>query len=188
MSRPSEPRSLLASSSVLPDDLLEEARKRIGVAGLVIAAIWFVIIVFIGIAGRFFASALPNVEATWPEPGRYFAITGILAGLGLAFVARRVGPRSHWLRDAAALLMVGTCLMLAILESRVPVTQPGRLSWVNVVILLYPLIVAESPRRTLVGWRCRGRPSRWSCWASPPSSPPRSPWSPPGSSASWVRP
>ncbi|MEZ4412697.1 MAG: serine/threonine-protein kinase [Gemmatimonadales bacterium] len=143
-------RSVLASTSFLPNDLLEDARKRIGVAGVVIAAIWLVIIVFLGIAGRFFASALPNLDATWPEPGRYFAITGILGGLGLAFVARRVGPRSHWLRDAAALLMVGTCLMLAILESRITITQPGRLSWVNVIILLYPLIVPESPRRTLV--------------------------------------
>jgi serine/threonine-protein kinase len=70
--------------------------------------------------------------------------------VGLFLLARRVGPRSHWLRDAAALLMVGTCLMLAILESRVLITQPGRLSWVNVIILLYPLIVTESPRRTLV--------------------------------------
>ncbi len=150
MTMPTGQRSLLASSTFLPDDLLEEARKRIGVAGLAIAAIWLVIIVFMGIAGRFFSSAMPNLEATWPEPGRYFALAGILGGVGLALVARRVGPRSHWLRDAAALLMVGTCLMLAILEARVPISQPGRLSWVNIIILLYPLIVAESPRRTLV--------------------------------------
>ncbi len=150
MSPPTAPRSLLASSAFLPDDLLEEARKRIGVAGVVIAAIWFVIIAFLGIAGRFFTSSLPNLDATWPDPGRYFAIAGILGGVGLAALARRVGPRSHWLRDAAAVLMVGTCLMLAILESRVPISQPGRLSWVNVIILLYPLIVTESPRRTLV--------------------------------------
>ncbi|HEX5003850.1 MAG TPA: serine/threonine-protein kinase [Gemmatimonadales bacterium] len=134
----------------MPDDLLEESRKRIGVAGLVIAAIWFVIVAFMSVAWRFFAASVPNVEAIWPMPGRYFAIAGILGGLGLALVARQVGPRSHWLRDAAALLMVGTCLMLAVLESRVPVTQPGRLSWVNVIILLYPLIVTDSPRRTLV--------------------------------------
>ncbi len=150
MTMPTGQRSLLASSRFLPDDVLEESRKRIGVAGLVIAAIWLVIIAFIGIAGRYFASELPNIDATWPRPGRYFALIGILGGLGLAAVARRVGPRSHWLRDATALLMVGTCLMLAILESRVPMTQPGRLSWVNVIILLYPLIVTESPRRTLV--------------------------------------
>ena len=150
MTMPTGQRSLLASSTFLPDDLLEEARKRIGVAGLAIAAIWLVIIVFMGIAGRFFSSEMPNLMATWPEPGRYFALAGIFGGVGLALVARRVGPRSHWLRDAAALLMVGTCLMLAILESRVPISQPGRLSWVNVIILLYPLIVAESPRRTLV--------------------------------------
>lgn len=150
MAESSQGKSILATADFLPDDLLEESRKRIGVAGLVISAIWFIIVLFMGIASRFFASSLPNVEATWPVPGRSFAITGIVAGLGLALVARRVGPRSHWLRDAAALLMVGTCLMLAVLESRVPVTQPGRLSWVNVIILLYPLIVTESPRRTLV--------------------------------------
>jgi serine/threonine-protein kinase len=150
MSLPTGQRSLLATSTFLPDDLLEDSRKRIGVAALVIAAIWIVILAIVGIAGRFYADALPNLDAIWPQPGRYFALTGILGGVGLFLLARRVGPRSHWLRDAAALLMVGTCLMLAILESRVLITQPGRLSWVNVIILLYPLIVTESPRRTLV--------------------------------------
>jgi len=150
MSPPTGQRSLLASSAFLPDDLLEDARKRIGVAGAVIAAIWCIILALIGVAGRFFSDLLPNMDAIWPQPGRYFALIGMLGGAGLFLVARRVGPRSHWLRDAAALLMVGTCLMLAILESRVPITQPGRLSWVNVIILLYPLIVTESPRRTLV--------------------------------------
>jgi hypothetical protein len=143
-------RSLLASSTFLPDDLLDDARKRIGAAGVVIAAIWFVLFTIIEVGVRFFRSEVPNLDAIWPEPGRYFALAGMLAGVGLAILAGRLGPRSHWLRDAAALLMVGTCLMLAILESRASITQPGRLSWVTAIILLYPLIVSETPRRTLV--------------------------------------
>jgi len=143
-------RSPLASPTYLPDDLLEDARRRIGVAALAIAAIWLVILLLAGLAWRRFSAAAPNIDAAWPRPGRAFAILGIAGGVALAALARRVGPRSHWLRDAAALLMVGTCLMLAILESRFPITQPGRLSWVNVIILLYPLIVTDSPRRTLV--------------------------------------
>lgn len=143
-------RSLLASGASLPGDVLEDSRKRIGVAALVIAAIWFLILLLIGIAGRYFAASVPNIDAAWPRPGRPFALIGILGGVGLALLARRLGPRSHWLRDATALLMITTCLMLAILESRFPITQPGRLSWVNVIILLYPLIVTDSPRRTMV--------------------------------------
>ena len=143
-------RSLLASSTSLPDDLMEDSRKRIGVAALVIAAIWLLILLLMGIAGRYFSASVPNIDAAWPRPGRPFALFGILGGVGLALLARRLGPRSHWLRDATALLMIATCLMLAILESRFPITQPGRLSWVNVIILLYPLIVTDSPRRTLV--------------------------------------
>ena len=142
-------RSLLASGASLPGDVLEDSRKRIGVAAMSIAAIWLVILLMIELAGRFFSASLPNIAAVWPEPGRYFAIVGILAATGVAVVARRVGPRSHWLRDVAALLMVGTCLMLALLEAWVPIKQPGRLSWVCIIILLYPLIVTDSPRRTL---------------------------------------
>lgn len=142
-------RSLLASGASLPGDLLEDSRKRIGVAAMSIAAIWLVILVLIELAGRFFSASLPNIAAIWPEPGRYFAILGVLAAGGVALVARRVGPKSHWLRDVAAMLMVGTCLMLALLEAWVPIKQPGRLSWVCIIILLYPLIVADSPRRTL---------------------------------------
>ncbi len=150
MSLLSDARSLLAAGASLPGDLLEDSRKRIGVAAMAIAAIWLVILVLIEIAGRFFSAGLPNITAVWPEPGRYFTLLGIVAALGVAVVAQRVGPRSHWLRDVAALLMVGTCLMLALLEAWVPIKQPGRLSWVCVIILLYPLIVTDSPRRTLV--------------------------------------
>lgn len=142
-------RSLLASGASLPGDLLEDARKRIGVAAMSIAAIWLIILAMIELAGRWFSATLPNISAVWPEPGRYFTITGIVVASVVAVVARRVGPKSHWLRDVAVLLMVGTCLMLAILEAWVPITQPGRLSWTCVIILLYPLIVADSPRRTL---------------------------------------
>ena len=143
-------RSLLATSTSLPGDLLEDSRKRIGVAALVIASIWLFILLMIEIAGRFFSVNLPNLAAIWPEPGRYFALAGMVAGAVVALVARRVGPRSHWLRDVAVFLMVSTCLMLAILEAWVTIKQPGRLSWVCVIILLYPLIVSDSPRRTLV--------------------------------------
>jgi serine/threonine-protein kinase len=142
-------RSLLASGASLPGDLMEDSRKRIGVAALSVAVIWLLILGMIEMAGRLFSASLPNVSAVWPEPGRYFTVTGIVGASVVALVARRVGPKSHWLRDVAALLLVGTCLMLAILEAWVPITQPGRLSWVCVIILLYPLIVADSPRRTL---------------------------------------
>jgi len=145
----SDARSLLASGASLPGDLLEDSRKRIGAAAISIATIWLVILVMIEMAGRFFSGVLPNISAVWPEPGRYFAIIGISAAVGVAVVARRVGPRSRWLRDVAVLLTVGTSLMLALMEAWVPIKQPGRLSWVCVLILLYPLIVTDSPRRTL---------------------------------------
>lgn len=121
-------RSLLASGASLPGDLMEDSRKRIGVAAMSVAAIWLIILGMIELAGRWFSASLPNISAVWPEPGRYFTITGIVVASVVALVARRVGPKSHWLRDVAVLLMVGTCLMLAILEAWVPITQPGRLS------------------------------------------------------------
>jgi len=150
VSQSSQGRSILAAATVLPDDLLEDTRKRIVVASLAIAAIWLLILGVLEVAGRFYRDIVPTIDATWPVPVRYFALIGIGTGLGLAFLANRLGPRSHWLRDATAVLMVGTCLMLALLEFRVPITQPGRLSWVCLIILLYPLIVADSPRRTLI--------------------------------------
>ncbi|HQR16866.1 MAG TPA: serine/threonine-protein kinase [Gemmatimonadales bacterium] len=142
-------RSFLASGASLPGDLLEDSRKRIGIAASAIAIIWLVILVLIELAGRFYASSLPNIASIWPEPGRHFTIAGLVSATALAIVARRVGPKSHWLRDLAALLVVGTALMLALLEAWVPIAQPGRLSWVCLIILLYPLIVTDSPRRTL---------------------------------------
>lgn len=143
-------RSLLASRASLPGDLLEDSRKRIAAAATAIAVIWLIVLIMIEGAGRFYAESLPNIAEVWPEPGRYFTITGLVAAALVALVARRVGPKSHWLRDLTGLLMVGTALMFALLESWVPIVQPGRISWVCLIVLLYPLIVTDSPRRTLI--------------------------------------
>lgn len=141
--------SLLAASRGLADDLAEDTRKRIRVASMAIAGIWLLVLALFEVGTRFFPTSIPSAGAAWPDPGRWFSLAGLAGGVAVALLADRVGARSHWLRDATALLMIGTCGMMAVLESTVRISQPGRLSWVCLVILLYPLIVTDSPARTL---------------------------------------
>jgi len=67
-------RSLLASGASLPGDVLEDSRKRIGVAAISIAAIWLVIL-----AGSGVISAIRGNPAGWRRAGLATALLGVFA-------------------------------------------------------------------------------------------------------------
>jgi eukaryotic-like serine/threonine-protein kinase len=142
---------LLGSSGGPTADELEDSRKRVRVAGFALGAIWLVILLLVEVAGRLMGGGLgESIARLWPVPGRYITLVGLALALALALAAGRVGSRPRLLRDLGLVVMVAACGLLALLETWGPVRSPGRLSWVCLIILLYPSIASDSPGRTLL--------------------------------------
>ena len=141
---------LLGSTGRPTEAELEDSRKRVRVAAFALGAIWVVILLLVEVVGRFPGQGVgTSVAQLWPVPGRYLAMAGLALALGLAFAADRLASRPSLVRDLGLIVMVATCALLAVFETWAPVRAPGRLSWVCLIILLYPSIATDSPGRTL---------------------------------------
>jgi eukaryotic-like serine/threonine-protein kinase len=129
---------------------LEDSRKRVRVAAFALGTVWVVIILLIDVVGRWLGQGVgASVAHLWPVPGRYLALAGLALALSLGFATDQLGSRPRLVRDLGLIVMVATCALLAVLETWAPVRAPGRLSWVCLIILLYPSIATDSPGRTL---------------------------------------
>jgi serine/threonine-protein kinase len=140
---------LSASTGGPTEAEFDDARKRVRVAAFALGAVWVVILLLIDVAGSALGEGVgQSIAHLWPLPGRYLTLAGLTA-LVLALATDRLKSRPRVLRDLGLVVMVATCGLLAVLETWAPVRAPGRLSWVCLIILLYPSIAADSPGRTL---------------------------------------
>ena len=129
---------------------LEDSQRRVRVAAFALGAVWVVFLLVVDVVGRFLGGGPgTSVAQLWPVPGRYLALAGLVLALGLVLATDRLASRPRLVRDLGLIVMVATCGLLAVFETWAPVGAPGRLSWVCLIILLYPSIAADSPGRTL---------------------------------------
>jgi serine/threonine-protein kinase len=129
---------------------LEDSQRRVRVAAFALGAVWVVFLLVVDVVGRFLGGGPgTSVAQLWPVPGRYLALAGLVLALGLVLATDRLASRPRLVRDLGLIVMVATCGLLAVFETWAPVRAPGRLSWVCLIILLYPSIAADSPGRTL---------------------------------------
>jgi hypothetical protein len=141
---------LFASTMGPTEAELEDSRKRVRVAAFALGAVWVVILLILDVAGSVLGQGVgQSIAQLWPMPGRYLTLAGLALALVLALATDRLRSRPRILRDLGLVVMVATCGLLAVLETWAPVRAPGRLSWVCLIILLYPSIAADSPGRTL---------------------------------------
>ncbi len=138
-----------ASAQSLPGDLLLQTCRRVYAVGLVSGALWTVSLVINSLMGRL--GGRPAVlEAIWPWPGVPIALLGIALAATLSWLARRLRHRPQLLLDLSAGYLVLNCLLTGILTQWLPPAITPRVSWLCILILIYPAIVPMSPRRTLL--------------------------------------
>ncbi len=138
-----------ASAQSLPGDLLLQTCRRVYAVGLVSGALWTVSLVINSLMGRL--GGRPAVlEAIWPWPGVPIALLGIALAASLSWLARRLRHRPQLLLDLSAGYLVLNCLLTGILTQWLPPAITPRVSWLCILILIYPAIVPMSPRRTLL--------------------------------------
>ncbi len=132
----------------LGSDVTAQMCKRVSTLALVAAGLWIISMLMNALV----APALGHIaimEALWPIPGLPIAVTGLVFSLLLAVVARRLSHRPQLLLDLSSGFLVLSCLLAALATQWVPPGVTPRVSWLCIIILMYPAIVPMRPGRTL---------------------------------------
>ncbi len=160
MSRPELLETQLATTPVtrggsgrgdeLPDDLLREATQRLGILALVWAGLFV-----IGVVMNDLLAPLLDMEMRdlipWGRPADAVAAFCIAASLLLWRYTRRLTCRPRLALDLALVYEVFLALAIGIVNQWEPHRLlAGRLSWLCVLILVFPMIVPNTPRKTLL--------------------------------------
>jgi hypothetical protein len=150
---PAALRSSAGHHRALPPDLLRQASQRLGIMAVLAATLWA-----IGtLAGHLATKALtPAGDVEW----RSFGSTDVIALLSIAsslvlFAYTRRGKRGpQFMLDLGLGYMVLMGFALGVMTHWDPPpgnweVMPG-ISWIGVIVLIYPAIVPSDPRKMLV--------------------------------------
>jgi eukaryotic-like serine/threonine-protein kinase len=131
----------------LPTDLMFQTCKRVGIVSLVFASIWL----FMTVMNNFVIRLLSDRMATlYPYPGNVIGAAGVASSLLMVHFARKLSPRPQLLIDVGAGYLVLQCFLISLLSHWISVPLVPRVSWVCIAILIYPAIVPNTPRKTLI--------------------------------------
>jgi eukaryotic-like serine/threonine-protein kinase len=134
----------------LPEDLLREATERLGVLAWVWAGLFG-----IGLMMNHVVAPLLNLPMRdlipWGRAADIVAVLSIAGSIALARYTRRLTCNPRLALDLA----LGYEVLLAFGVGVVNQWEPerllaGRLSWICVLVLLFPMLVPNTPRKTLI--------------------------------------
>jgi serine/threonine-protein kinase len=134
----------------LPDDLLREATQRLGI----LAAVWAVLFV-IGIVMNDLVAPLLHLPMRdlipWGRAADLVAVLSIALSVWLWRYTRRLTCQPRRALDLALGYEVLLALGIGIVNQWEPHRLlAGRLSWICVLVLLFPMLVPNTPRKTLI--------------------------------------
>jgi eukaryotic-like serine/threonine-protein kinase len=131
----------------VPDDLMEASGNRLQIAAMVWVGLWG-----IGLVMNHLVRPLIHLPSAlvldWPPLADVFAVIAI--GLSLALVRFAPRIRGERLVTVGLSYEVAMALAVGIVNQWNPAVLGGRLSWLCVLILIHPMIVPATPRKTLV--------------------------------------
>jgi len=136
----------------LPPDLLSQSCKRVGIAATVFALLWLTGIVINLVGQQFFLEAMPTyMREHWPTPGLYFALSGVVLSLVMLALSARLSQRPVLLLDLGLVFLVLTATIVGVWNQWDPLRYGSgpSLSWICVVILVYPTIAPNTPQKIL---------------------------------------
>lgn len=135
------------SGQSLPSDLMVQTCRRVGIVSTVFGSIW----AFMTIMNNFVLKFLSErMDTLYPMPGNLLGAAGVVSSVVMVYLARRFSHKQQLLIDVGAGYLVLQCLLISILTHWIPVPMVPRVSWVCIAILIYPAIVPNTPRKTLL--------------------------------------
>ena len=129
-------------------EVLGSAIGRVRIAALISATIWALVLVFnvaLPLLGFEFAGT-----KGWPTPNWIYAAIGVVGSSALAYAAGRLREKPQLVLDLGLGLEVFTAALIGLILSYEFQPHAARISWVAVVILVYPAIAPSHPRRALI--------------------------------------
>lgn len=150
-STPAEPDSSHDQPRVLPEDLLRDASRRLGIISLLAAALWTIATLF----GKLAYHALNPGDTTWLRPHIPDAIaaTSVVVSFALFLYTKRTSRSPSFVLDLGLIYQIYTALALGLTAHSY--TIPGgvadtpEISWIGAVILISAAIVPNDPRKIL---------------------------------------
>jgi serine/threonine-protein kinase len=136
-------------SMPLPDDLALEAAGRLRLVCLVIITLWMVGLVMNHLVAPFLGLA-PGQVIPWPPIADLLAMACLALSLVVYWVAPRVARSWSRLFTTAFAYEVAVAFAVGVINQWQPVALAGRLSWLCVLILIFPSIVPGPPRTVLI--------------------------------------
>jgi len=121
--------------------------RRVWTVSVVFASIWALMTLVNNFVIRVISD---RMDSLYPYPGNLIGIAGVASSIAMAYLARKLGKKPPLLIDVGAGYLVLQCLLIALLTHWVPIPMVPRVSWVCVAILIYPAIVPNTVRKTLV--------------------------------------
>src|ERR671911_741388 len=135
------------SGQSLPSDLLVQTCRRVGIVSTVFGSIW----AFMTIMNNFVLKLLSErMETLYPMPGNLLGAAGVASSVVMVYIARKFSHKHQFLIDVGSGYLVLQCFLISILTHWIPVPMVPRVSWVCIAILIYPAIVPNTPRKTLL--------------------------------------
>ena len=134
----------------LPPDVLSQAARRVRIAALVFVALWAIVLVMNAVVARIPGMRGDGSRGPWTAEEIAYAIAGLLLFLALAAAASRLRAHPHLVIDLGLGGMVVSALLVGVLTNLNPSFSGARVSWIVVVILLYPAIAPVTPRKMLI--------------------------------------
>jgi serine/threonine-protein kinase len=138
--------------AALPEDLLREASRRLGVMSLLAAVLWTLATVLYHVVDRIVAEA----DAAWAgwQPSDSIAIVSVIVSLALYVYTRRSSRAPQVLLNVGLGYMVFLSLMVGLIghwepAGQRPVTAPA-ISWVGAIVLMFAALLPSTPVKMLV--------------------------------------
>jgi len=141
-----------APARPLPDDMLYEAKKRLGVIAFIGTILWLTGTLLFHLARR----AVDPLDPVWRQfrPPDAVALINIAVSLGFCAWTRRSTRPPMELLQTGLYYLLFTCLSISVIWHWDPTMFSDRvtpiISWVGVVVMLFAAILPIDPRRILV--------------------------------------
>lgn len=148
-STPAQPSPTSLSSPSLPGELIAQTCKRVFAVALVSGGLWTVSLTVNTVLARMMGRPA-ILETVWPWPGLPISLVGLALAVSLMTVAGRLHDRPRLLVNVSSGFLIINCLLTGIVSQWAPPAISPRVSWLCILILIYPAIVPMSPTRTFV--------------------------------------